>query len=208
MTDLSDYFAQNAYNGEKDTDPWVKWMPLGVAYAGIVESSKLIPDKDFETKEKKGEQLLIKLRLSRDTVAQDKRGNPIQYTAGTVVNLPISAGPPTFALMEAIAKGAPDRPKRMEDGAQFAMQFSSEKDVGKGDPQKQFTAAYRPPARGVDLPPANVAATVAATPPAGLLDAMAPAAPTAPAVPVAPTAPAAPVAPVPAAGDSLMDMIG
>lgn len=201
MTDLMSQLEQNAgWDGEKDETPWAIWGPIGVLYAGTVLSVRTgVPDYKRGTKEKIGEQILVKLRLDRDVDAMGSEAGAVHYAAGTEVNVAIRKGGTTRAVIEALkAAGATS----MDEGGFFWIRFASVTKTENGNTPKNYEAGYTPPAGPPVL--AALEAQQAPTAPAAAVAAPVVAAP----VPAAPVAPVVAPAPAPApAGTALADVL-
>lgn len=72
---------------------------------------------------------------------------------------------PYSSMGGAIADATADHGNKLEVGGKLAVQFTEEKDTGKGRPAKIYAAQYAPPAKSVD-----VSAAAPAKPAANLLD--------------------------------------
>jgi hypothetical protein len=70
---------------------------------------------------------------------------------------------PYSSMGGAIADATAAHGHKLEVGGKLAVQFTEEKDTGKGRPAKLYAAAYEPPAKGVSL--ASVGSAPAAAKP-------------------------------------------
>lgn len=211
MTDLMNFLDENTgWDGEKDDAQWVVWGPIGVTYAGIIESVKMgvpvykrIPGGG---REKIGEQVLIKLVLDRPVEAMGREAGAVSFPAGSKVNIGIRKGGTARAMKEALDKAGR---RSIDPGAFFWMRFDSTTKLEEGA-ANNHSAGYTPPAGPpvLDALDAMNAPAPASAVPAPVAPAPAPATPVAPAPAPAPAPAAAAPAPAPTpAGTPLADVL-